>query len=303
MTTARTPETSHVVNTAHIGPAYRAYWAGDSSLLGDLLVEFLPLLRAIAERVAITDREEAIAVMSEAMLTVPRGMDPDAPGAIGYVLSHVRSALVASTYEGNVVRVPHAMATEYFALRDRFTEAGDQAQEWVHRAYAACQSRTSGQSRLSASTFLALYKTLSVPTNNIVVGTDAGGEHTDENGHNSDVRDLPTALDEFSVCDDRALVREGLLPILDEEERLIIILTYGFIDLVPPALLDVLVAKGVDITDGRQLPLSSRVVAEVLGVNGYGLAKMGRMTVQRRHNAALDRMRAYLDEDSRRESL
>lgn len=281
--------------------AIASFQAGDSSLAGDLYYNMAPVFNDLVKNVEPGRREDAMSLVDEGFthaLTATNLETATNPAGYFYILlknyvaAGIQNDLSAAT-------IPPRALREYRALKARYhDEANDQGQEWVGRAYAAIKAGTSGQDRFSGDSLLKVHELVQAESVRLATHPTATD---DDDGHDVRMVDLPQE-DAYADVDTRDLVRHHLLPLLDEDERLAVIVTYGFADLVPDALDRVLVDKGVDLTDGRNLPLPSRIAAEVLGTNGYGLDKMGYMTVQRRLKSALAKMRAYLEEDSHREN-
>lgn len=273
----------------------------DSPLVRDLFVRYTDLLKGLAVK-APTDTEEANSMARLVFMETLEGLDLSTPAPAARLYKGIRHRLFGMAAVDLPVSVPSRTAGRYNALRKEFVCVADQGQEWVERATQALNAPDNGHA-MTADTFLATHHAVNSrlsreTTHPITVEADEYG---------FDVAYEPEwemdGVDVTATCDTRDLVRTHLLPLLAPDQHLIVIVTYGFVDLIPEALDTVLAEKGVDLSDGRELPLSSRMVAEVLGVNGYGLEKMGYKTVQRRLADALDVMRDYLAEDERREIL
>lgn len=281
----------HAIDPALFSRAITAHRNGDSSLMGDLYAQMEPWMSHAAKyQWTYRDPSDARGVMDEAFLNVPDALDVSNPGAIGYFLHHLSLSLRAS-----VADLTHFMSSptsrkRYRRLKAAHTRPDDQASEWVDRAYEALKAGEAAENAVMApATFLALHTAIEADQDTVPVHLYREAE------------EAFSVPDEMSELETRILVHEHLLPLLREtRETYAIYLRFGFTDLLPPEVHDMVVAHGLYgelDTNG----LSSREIAAVLGTNGLGMRGAGYKTIQRGINDALARMRLYLAEDDVRE--
>lgn len=283
-----------------ISTALAAIQSGDTAAAEKLYLDYEPTLRRIAYGLNCADMDEANAIAAAAFMDAvhiaPKPTDRN-PGALLY--HRVRDRARELALWQSPVQVPLGTVLRYWTIINKYdNETGtivddrpsQSLQEATTAAYEACKR---GDERMAADVFLAAHRAIYSHTDRVSVGTVDSDHDADaySRGHNTVDIGSPDPLD---VLDTYTLVHDHLLPLLNDEqyEGVIVRLRYGF-----PQVSDAIAAKLEAAGYQPGTVLSKHEIAEVLQVRG-----LGHRTVLRRLQAALDTMRAYLDEDERRES-
>lgn len=293
-----------------VSTALAAIQSGDMAAAEKLYLDYEPILRRIAYGLNCADMDEATAIAAAAFMDAvhiaPKPTDRN-PGALLY--HRVRDRARELALWQSPVQVPLGTVLRYWTIINKYdTETGtimddrpsQSLQEATTAAYEACKR---GDERMAADVFLAVHRAIYSHTDRVSIGTVGSPTSTcTRPGHqprrDSASRDHNTidigSPDPLDVLDTYTLVHEHLLPLLNDEqhEGTIVRLRYGF-----PQVSDAVAAKLEAAGYQPGTVLSKHEIAEVLQVHG-----LGHRTILRRLQAALDTMRAYLDEDERREA-